>query len=90
MATRHTDISSVVTWTKPEKELPPFGQDVVTIWSVIGSASEVAILPAHRISGKQFVKDCNGFANQNPGEFERVLLWTPIPIIELRESNPAK
>lgn len=87
MATKHTDLSSVVTWTKPEKELPPFGQDVVTIWSVIGSASEVAILPAHRVRGKQVVTDCNGFANQNPSMFERVLLWTPIPIIELNRAK---
>lgn len=53
MATKHTDLSSVVTWTKPEKKLPPFGQDVVAIWSVTGSASEVAIFPAHRVRGKK-------------------------------------
>ena len=85
MATKHTDLSSVVTWTKPEKELPPFGQDVVTIWKVVGSVNEVAVLPAHRVRGKEVVTDCNGFANQNPSMFERVLLWTPVPIIELRK-----
>ena len=87
MASKQTDLSSVVTWTKPEKELPPFGQDVVTIWKMIGSVNEVAVLPAHRSENPEVVADRYGFANQNPGEFERVLLWTPIPLIEL---NPEK